>query len=87
MSYIDQRCDCGSLLCCQTEAGNFEFRIGSRNIFIAFPWGMVQCRKCEKIWIVKPFKKLEQIENKLVNLKVDYFKQEINIRDSRSPVR
>jgi hypothetical protein len=74
MSY-EQRCTCGTLLCKQTHQGNFEFKIANQNVFIAFPWGMIQCKRCEKIWIVKPFKKLEQYQNEIVNLNVSYFEK------------
>lgn len=69
------RCKCGALLCERSKLGNLEFEIKGRKVFFAFPWAITQCRECERIWFLQPFRLPEQLNHKeydLVNLKVDY---------------
>lgn len=47
---------------------------------IIFPFGIIQCMDCEKLWIVQPFQKVKQVESEflnqeILNLNITFLKQ------------
>jgi phage FluMu protein Com len=69
-STTDLRCTCGKLLCKEAFNGFLEYKLQDKNVHIIFPFGIVQCVFCEKIWIVQPFEKIREIENKLLDQEI-----------------
>lgn len=74
------RCTCGKLLCKELFNEFLEYKLQGKNVHIIFPFGIIQCADCDKLWIVQPFQKIKniannEIEREIMNLNVNYLKQ------------
>jgi len=78
-STTELRCTCGKLLCKESFNGFLEYKLHGKNVHIIFPFGIVQCMDCLKLWIVQPFHKVKEVENgildqEILNLNLQYLK-------------
>jgi len=64
------RCTCGKLLCKEKFNGFLEYKLHDKNVHIIFPFGIVQCMICEKLWIVQPFQKIKEMESEFLNQEI-----------------